>query len=83
MILIDNGSFECRAGWNTEALPQVIFRNQVAKPKTLVNREIDQCHLVGEEFSMFDPSKIQKKQIFDKEVPTNVGLMEHVFDKCF
>ena len=58
VILIDNGSYECRAGWNTEALPQVVFRNQVAKPKTLANREIDQCHIVGDEFGMFDPSKI-------------------------
>ena len=48
-----------------------------------MNRELDQCHLVGEEFAMLDPSKVQRKQIFDKEVPTNVGLMEHVFDKCF
>lgn len=37
-IVIDNGSFECRAGWSFEEEPYLRFRNYVAKPKTSVNR---------------------------------------------
>ena len=37
-IIIDNGSYECRAGWSFDEDPFLRFRNQVAKPKTSVNR---------------------------------------------
>ena len=37
-IVIDNGSYECRAGWSFEESPYLRFRNLVAKPKTTVNK---------------------------------------------
>ena len=37
-IIIDNGSYECRAGWSFEEIPYLRFRNLVAKPKTSVNK---------------------------------------------
>lgn len=57
-IIIDNGSYECRAGWSFEENPFLRFRNMVAKPKTTVNKAIDAMHLVGDELNEFDPGKL-------------------------
>lgn len=40
-------------------------------------------HLIGDELTLFDSSKLNKKTIFDKEIVTNSSLLEHVFDYCF
>jgi hypothetical protein len=40
-IVIDNGSYEAKAGWSFEDMPYLRFRNVVAKPKTSVNKNID------------------------------------------
>lgn len=56
--MIDNGSYECRAGWSFEESPYLRFRNLVAKPKTTVNKAIDSMHLVGDELNEFDAGKI-------------------------
>lgn len=37
-IIIDNGSYECKAGWSFEDDPFLRFKNIVAKPKTNVNK---------------------------------------------
>ncbi len=67
-IIIDNGSYECRAGWSFEESPYLRFRNLVAKPKTTVNKAIDAMHLVGDELNEFDSGKIQKRSMFDKNI---------------
>ena len=55
----------------------------MAKPKTLINREIDGMHIVGDEFALFEQSKLLKKSIFDKNVLTHVNSLEHVMDYTF
>lgn len=37
-IVIDNGSYEARAGWSFQDSPFLKFRNICAKPKTAVNK---------------------------------------------
>ena len=49
----------------------------------MTSREVDSMHIVGDEFSFFDNSKLHKKSIFDKDIVTNSGLLEHVLDYCF
>lgn len=89
IIVVDFGSYECRAGFNKNpdgsapAAPYLRFKNQVAKPKTLINKEIDQIHIVGDEFALFDSSKLHKKTIFDRNVVTHINSMEHVLDYTF
>ena len=85
VIVIDNGSYEFKAGWSndTSNKPFLNFRNQISKPKTLTSKEVDAMHLVGDEFQLFDASKLHKKTMYDREVITNSGLLEHVFDYCF
>ena len=87
--MVDVGSYECRAGFNTTAdgsaptEPYLRFKNQVAKPKTMINKEIDQVHIVGDEFGLFDSSKLHKKTTFDRNVVTHINSMEHVLDYTF
>ena len=68
VIVIDNGSYECRAGWSFQDKPYLRFRNFVAKPKTSVSKQIDALHLVGQEIDEFDSSKVAKRSMFDKNV---------------
>ena len=49
----------------------------------MTNREVDAMHIVGDEFSYFDASKLNKKSMFDKDILTNQSLEEHVLDYCF
>ncbi|CDW79283.1 actin-related protein 5 [Stylonychia lemnae] len=82
-IIIDNGSYECRAGWSFEKDPYLRFRNYVAKPKTSVNKQIDSMHLVGDEINEFDAGKIHKRSMFDKNVVYHVQSLEHMLDYTF
>ena len=68
MIVVDNGSSECRAGWSFDSNPYLRFRNLIGKPKTNVNKVIDSLHLVGDELNEFDANKISKRSMFDRNV---------------
>ena len=82
-IIIDNGSYECRAGWSFEEVPFLKFRNLVGKPKTSVSKAIDSMHLVGDELNEFEASKIQKRSMFDKNVIYHYQSLEHMLDYTF
>jgi len=59
-IVVDFGSYECRAGLSSNpdgscpSAPFLNFKNVVAKPKTLINKDIDSIHIVGDEFALFE-----------------------------
>ena len=59
------------------------FRSIVAKPKTLIDKEIDSIHIVGQELNYFDASKIQRKPLFDRDVVTHQSNLEPLLDHCF
>jgi len=82
-IVIDNGSYEARAGWSFEQTPFLRFRNLVAKPKTSVNKAIDAMHLVGDEMNEFDNSKVSRRSMFDKNVVFHIQSLEHMLDYTF
>lgn len=81
--MIDNGSYEAKAGWSFEAEPFLRFRNLVARPKTSVNRTIDAMHLVGDEINEFENSKVSKRTMFDKNVVYHIQSLEHMLDYTF
>lgn len=81
--MIDNGSYEFRAGFSFDDAPTVVFRNQVGKPKTAVNKVIDSMHLVGDELNEFDAAKVQKRSMFDKNVVSSIANLEHTLDYAF
>ena len=82
-IIIDNGSYECRAGWSFEEDPYLRFRNFVGRPKTSVSKQIDALHLVGDEINEFDSSKVAKRSMFDKDVVYHLQSLEHLLDYTF
>lgn len=49
VIVIDNGSYNCRAGWSFEDSPYINFRSLVAKPKSFNKEFTDNVYLVGDE----------------------------------
>ena len=49
VIIIDNGSYNCRAGWSFEESPYINFRSVVAKPKSFNKEFTDNVYLVGDE----------------------------------
>jgi len=81
--VIDNGSYEARAGWSFEDTPYLRFRNMVGKPKTSVSKAIDSMHLVGDELNEFDASKVQKRSMFDRNVIYHYQSLEHMLDYTF
>ena len=83
MIVVDNGSYECRAGWSFEESPYLRFRNLIGKPKTNVNKVIDSLHLVGNELNEFDANKIGKRSMFDRNVVYHIQSLEHMLDYTF
>ena len=55
----------------------------VSKPKTLISKEIDAMHIIGDEYSLFEQSKLHKKNIFDRGIPTHIHSVEYLLDYAF
>ena len=80
-IIIDNGSYECRAGWSICKEPNIRFRSLVAKPK--LNDSTISSFVVGNKIFEFEQGKIHKKSPFEKNIVTHFGTQEHIFDHIF
>ena len=81
-IIIDNGSYECRAGWSCFENPNLRFKTIVAKPK-IQNKNSSQSFLVGNDILSLEQGKLNKKSPFDKNIVTHFGTQEHIFDHIF
>ena len=65
-IIIDNGSYECRAGWSICNEPNICCRNILAKPK--INDGNYSPFIVGNSIFEYEQGKINKKSPFEKNV---------------
>jgi actin-related protein 5 len=81
-IVIDNGSYECRAGWSNCEQPNLRFKNFVAKPK-VQNKNEPHVFFVGNEILSYEQGKLNKKSPFDKNLVTHFGTQEHILDYIF
>jgi actin-related protein len=81
-IIIDNGSYECRAGWSICEEPNLIFKNVVAKPKVQSKHSAVEF-LVGKDISSIEQGKLHKKSPFDKNFIAHFGAQEHILDHIF
>ena len=84
-VVVDNGSFECRAGWGYSpgddfSPPVVRFRNTIFKAKTGMNLEIDGKNLVGSELLSIEPGKLFRKNMFAGDILVNKHYFEDVMD---
>lgn len=80
-IVIDNGSFEVRAGFSYFEEPQIIVKNLVGKNKVQIKNS--NVEFVGEDLFRLDPSKINKKNPFEKNYIAHFGTQESVLDYVF
>lgn len=80
-IIIDNGSYECRAGYAAQQEPCLTFKNLVYRQKGR-NSDPDMI-LVGMDLENLETLRSQLKSPFDKNVVTQFDAQEMVCDYIF
>lgn len=81
-LIIDNGSFQCRAGFANHKKPQLIFRNLVAKPRKDRNKKetkeelqnLQPVTLIGNDIVNIEAMRFQLRTQFDRNVVTHFYL---------
>ncbi|CDI98418.1 Actin protein 5 [Echinococcus multilocularis] len=76
-IVVDNGSFECRAGFSNKNEPMLQFRNVVMKSRSRMRETF-----VGSVDEM-DFSQVNSKSPFEQNIVTQLDVQEIVFDHIF
>ncbi|KAI8581791.1 hypothetical protein K450DRAFT_231201 [Umbelopsis ramanniana AG] len=80
-IVIDNGSYNCRAGWGSEKSPRFVFDNLVARYRDRKNNV--SVVAVGPEIYADPAAKATARSPFDSNVVCDMERMEHVLDYIF
>lgn len=81
LILIDNGSWQCRAGYATELKPRIIFDSVVSKYRD--RRLMRTYTLVGNDTLVEPMARHIAKSPFDFNIVANWDVMESVLDYVF
>nr|CAD7455240.1 unnamed protein product [Timema tahoe] len=81
-LIIDNGSYNCRAGWGINKDPSLIFKNLIAKPRKERGKK-DGDLQVGNDITNIEAVRFQLKSQFDRNVVTHFEAQEHVLDYIF
>ncbi|KAF8564458.1 hypothetical protein P879_09432 [Paragonimus westermani] len=76
-IIIDNGAYECRAGYALQPKPYLCFRNFIFRPR------MSKTPLVGNDIAEPDAVAHLLKSPFMDGLLTSVDVQEHVFDHIF
>ncbi|XP_053380397.1 actin-related protein 5-like [Mercenaria mercenaria] len=80
-LVIDNGSYHCRAGWATHPKPDLIFKNVTAKFRS--RREKDAEVQIGNDISNFEMVRLIMRSQFDRNIITQYDVQEQIFDYMF
>ncbi|XP_040902370.1 actin-related protein 5 [Toxotes jaculatrix] len=82
-IVIDNGSFQTRAGWAAPAAeydsPRLIFRSVAARSRGAARSETQ----IGNDIPNLEPLRWLLKSQFDRNVVVNFEIQELIFDYVF
>lgn len=82
-IVIDNGSFQTRAGWAAPAAgcdsPRLVFRSVAARSRGAARSETQ----VGNDIANLEPLRWLLKNQFDRNVVVNFEIQELIFDYVF
>jgi actin-related protein 5 len=81
-LVIDNGSYKCRAGWACDDSPRLVFKNIIAKPKAKKSA-MDTDVLIGNDISSLDAARWQIKSPFERNIVTQFDAQEQILDYCF
>lgn len=87
ILVIDNGSYKCRVGFNDSNSPLLEFRNLVAKPRKDKKKDASSClnentFQIGDEIDI-DAMRLLLKNQFERNVVTHPIYQEHIFDYIF
>ena len=94
-IIIDNGSYHCRAGWSSMDEPVLNFRPLCAKLKASEIKNLDFVsdddklvlhnggYLVGNDLHPFDYLRYNARSPFDNDLVTSFEYFEQVMDYIF
>ncbi|KAK5814911.1 chromatin remodeling complex subunit [Linnemannia elongata] len=80
-LVIDNGSWQCRAGWATEDRPRLVFDNQMAKFRDRKANTSNQY--IGNDVYADVLARSNARSAFDGPVMCNPEIMEAVLDYIF
>ncbi|OZJ06870.1 hypothetical protein BZG36_00026 [Bifiguratus adelaidae] len=80
-LVIDNGSYQCRAGWANETRPRVAFDSIVSKYKD--RRTNTSTHAVGNEIYQDKTALTNAKSPFDANIVCEFERMEYILDYVF
>ncbi|TKS77330.1 Actin-related protein 5 [Collichthys lucidus] len=82
-IVIDNGSFQTRAGWAAPgaefASPRMLFRSVAARSRGAARSETQ----IGNDIPNLEPLRWLLKSQFDRNVVVNFEIQELIFDHVF
>nr|XP_046251917.1 actin-related protein 5 [Scatophagus argus] len=82
-IVIDNGSFQTRAGWAAPAAefdcPRLLFRSVAARSRGAARSETQ----IGNDIPNLEPLRWLLKSQFDRNVVVNFEIQELIFDYVF
>ncbi|TRY91674.1 hypothetical protein DNTS_003334 [Danionella cerebrum] len=77
-LVVDNGSFQCRAGWASGS-PQLVFRSVAARSRGAARGDA----LVGNDIPNLEPVRATLKSAFDRDAVVNLDIQELVLDYIF
>eukprot|EP00066_Takifugu_rubripes_P009444 XP_003976394.1 PREDICTED: actin-related protein 5 [Takifugu rubripes] len=81
-IVIDNGSFQARAGWAVPGAldsPRLVFRSVAARSRGAARSETQ----IGNDIPNLEPLRWLLKSQFDRNVVVNFEIQELIFDYIF
>ncbi|XP_001844597.2 actin-related protein 5 [Culex quinquefasciatus] len=87
-IVIDNGSYHCRAGWASQEEPLLCFKNVLAKPRKDRNKKDAEAAAVptvqiGNDIVNIEAVRFQLRTQFDRNVVTHLHVQEQILDYLF
>ncbi|KAK3728451.1 hypothetical protein RRG08_017251 [Elysia crispata] len=81
-LVIDNGTYQCRADWAINEEPRLIFKNLVAKQRGKRNQNEVET-LIGNDITNVEVVKWVLRSQFDRNIVTLFDIQEQVFDYIF
>ncbi|KAG1929070.1 actin-related protein 5 [Pimephales promelas] len=83
-VVVDNGSFQCRAGWASVGparcdSPRLVFRAAAARVRGAARSD---AH-VGNDIASVEPLRWSLKSAFDRDAVVNFDIQELIFDYIF
>ncbi|XP_055625059.1 actin-related protein 5 [Toxorhynchites rutilus septentrionalis] len=86
-IIIDNGSYQCRAGWASKNAPTITFKNVLAKPRKDRNKKDAEVAVptvqIGNDIANIEAVRFQLRTQFDRNVVTHFHIQEQILDYMF